>query len=177
MLPILRKSLNLSNRAQTRQCSDLGICPIWGSVQFGDQSDLGINPNEPDSAAQPIRAQRASNETSALVVYFLLRWSKAAHFGCPSGPILRTLDQARTLSDLIHSKPRMRSYTDRGSILVFSSHFIRILIKPSFIELIRFSSKFVLGHGIIHLPVWYVVLYRVPFNLSWHTVNLLPLRY
>ena len=125
MLPILRKSLDLSNHAQTRQSSDLGISPIWGSVRFGDQSDLGISPNEPDSAAQPIRAQRASNETSALVVYFLLQWSNKAHSGSPSGSILRRLYQARTFSDLIHSEPWMCSLTSRGSILVFC---IRILI-------------------------------------------------
>ena len=91
-------------------------------AQTGQRGDLGISLNTSDSKP-PIRAQRASNETSALVVYFPIKWSNAAHSGFPSGPILRTLYQARTLSDLIHSEPRMRSYTDSGSIIVF---YIRI---------------------------------------------------
>ena len=59
----------------------------------------------------------------------------------------------------------MRSYIVRDSIIVLLLYFIRILIKPPFIDYFRFSSIFVLGRGTLHLPVCYVVLYEVPFKL------------
>ena len=90
---------------------------------------------------------------------------EAFQWGCQQGPILRTLDPAWTLSDLIHYSLRRAPTNNRDSMLVFFFAFNRILIKPSFIELIRFSSIFVLGRGTLHLPVCYVVLYEVPFKL------------
>ena len=147
---------------------------------------MGISPNEPDSklvfgeqcnsANQPIRAPRVSNETSSSAIHFPFRWSrqsieavrKVRFFGHSIKPELSLISFITASDALLHcSRQHSRTFA------VFYSHFD----KTAFIEYFHFSSIFVLGRGTLHLPACYVVLYRVPFNLSCCTVNLLPLRY